>query len=73
MVESHPFEPTDKYEYVPELLYVWLFQLKELQELIDKLEDVGLFIIRSKFAILSHPFELANTYSFSRVILNTVP
>ena len=44
------------------LLYVWLFQLKELQELIDKLEDVGLFIIKSKFAMLSHPFELVVKY-----------
>ena len=34
--------PTDKYEYVPELLYVWLFQLKDVQELIEELEDVSL-------------------------------
>lgn len=61
-MESHPFVPTDKYEYVPELLYVWLFQLKEVQEFIDELEDVGLFIIKSKFAILSHPLEFVVKY-----------
>ena len=54
--------PTDKYEYVPELLYVWFFQFKEVKEFIDELEDVGLFIIRSKFAMLSHPFEFVVKY-----------
>jgi outer membrane phospholipase A len=56
-VESQPCTepPAKNTEYVPEVLYVFPFQTYELQAATTVLDETALLIVKSKYAVESHP------------------